>query len=239
MKIECLGSGSSGNCYILTLENGDIFILEAGVPYKEIKKALGYRLINVKKVLITHEHGDHSKAVYDMIEDGLHIYASKGTLEALKIKGKRRVHEFKDIHTKDYIIKGYEAKHNAVEPLMFTIADKRTRESLVFITDSAYTDFIFNGFTYYLVESNYIEEYLYENQEKGMFTKPYGHMHLENVKEMFKRTDLSKCMQIILLHVSETNGDPLRMIEEVKEVTGCNVDYADKGKVWELSPNPF
>lgn len=239
MKIECLGSGSKGNCYIVTLESGDIIILEAGVPYKEIKKVLGYRLLDVKMVLITHEHGDHSKAVYDMIEDGLNIYASKGTLEALNILNLRRVHVFKDMNTSKYIIKGFKAQHNALEPLTFTIADKTTRESLVFITDSAYTDFIFNGFTYYLTESNYIAEYVEETREKGIYTNPVGHMSLENNIEMYKRTDLSNCQQIILVHISDTNGNPDRMVRELKEVTNCNVDYAKKGKVWDLKPTPF
>lgn len=239
MKIECLGSGSKGNCYIVTMENGDIILLEAGVPYKEIKKALGFRLLDVKMVLLTHEHGDHTIAVHDMIEDGLHIYASKGTLEELGILGIRRVHEFKNINNNKYIIKGFKAQHNAQEPLMFTIADKQTRESLVFITDSAYTNFVFNGFTYYLVECNYIQEYVDETLEKGIYTNPVGHMSLENNIEMFKRTDLSKCQQIILVHISDTNGDPIHMVKEVREATGCNVDYADKGKVWDLKPTPF
>ena len=239
MKIECLGSGSSGNCYILTFSNGDIIILEAGVPYKEIKKALGYRLMNVKFVLITHEHGDHSKAVKDMIKDGLTIYASLGTLEALGINDLRRVYEFEGINRWNYTIKSYKAQHNAAEPLMFTIVDKSTKESLLFITDSAYTDFIFNNFTYYMVECNYIKEYVEHTKEQGVYTNPVGHMHLDNLKHMFARTDLSNCQQIILLHISNTNGDPLRMVKELEEQTKCNVDYADKGKVWELSPDPF
>ena len=173
------------------------------------------------------------------IEDGLHIYASKGTLEALGIINLRRVHVFEDMNTSKYIIKGFKAQHNALEPLMFTIADKTTRESLVFITDSAYTDFIFNGFTYYLTESNYIAEYVEETREEGIYTNPVGHMSLENNIEMYKRTDLSNCQQIILVHISDTNGNPDRMVRELKEVTNCNVDYAKKGKVWDLKPTPF
>ena len=37
MKLRVLGSGSSGNCYILENE-AEALIIEAGVPFMEVKK---------------------------------------------------------------------------------------------------------------------------------------------------------------------------------------------------------
>ena len=34
MILRCIGSGSSGNCYIITCDN-EILILDAGLPRKE------------------------------------------------------------------------------------------------------------------------------------------------------------------------------------------------------------
>lgn len=39
MRLKVLGSGSSGNCYILENEN-EALIIEAGLPFMEVKKAV-------------------------------------------------------------------------------------------------------------------------------------------------------------------------------------------------------
>ena len=55
MTLKCIGSGSSGNCYILTCCNEKL-ILDAGLPIKAIKQGLGFDLGGIKGVLITHAH---------------------------------------------------------------------------------------------------------------------------------------------------------------------------------------
>ena len=42
MVLKCLGSGSSGNCYLLEAYDG-VLIIEAGIPAIEIKKALRFQ----------------------------------------------------------------------------------------------------------------------------------------------------------------------------------------------------
>jgi phosphoribosyl 1,2-cyclic phosphodiesterase len=51
MKLNILGSGSKGNCYLF---NDDLMI-DMGLNYKEIKPHMS----NVKYLLLTHEHNDH------------------------------------------------------------------------------------------------------------------------------------------------------------------------------------
>ena len=55
MTLKCIGSGSSGNCYILTCCNEKL-ILDCGLPIKAIKQGLGFDLGGIKGVLITHAH---------------------------------------------------------------------------------------------------------------------------------------------------------------------------------------
>lgn len=55
MKLKVLGSGSSGNCYLLSTEN-ETLILDCGLPIKEIKKGLDFDLGGIKGVLVTHAH---------------------------------------------------------------------------------------------------------------------------------------------------------------------------------------
>ena len=46
MKLKVLGSGSSGNCYLLESDT-ECLILEAGLPFMEVKKALNLSLIHI------------------------------------------------------------------------------------------------------------------------------------------------------------------------------------------------
>lgn len=56
MKIKCLGSGSSGNCYLLTASNGETLILDCGIGIKDIKRGLNYDLRRISGIVATHSH---------------------------------------------------------------------------------------------------------------------------------------------------------------------------------------
>lgn len=56
MKLKCISTGSSGNCYTLTSNSGEILILDCGIPIKEIKKGLNWNIRGIKGMTITHAH---------------------------------------------------------------------------------------------------------------------------------------------------------------------------------------
>lgn len=56
MLLKCVNTGSqNGNCYILESET-EALILDAGVRYKDVLKALGYNISKVAGILLSHEH---------------------------------------------------------------------------------------------------------------------------------------------------------------------------------------
>lgn len=56
MEIEVLGTGSSGNCYLVKIGNATL-MLECGLSFKTIQKKLNYKLTReVDACFITHEH---------------------------------------------------------------------------------------------------------------------------------------------------------------------------------------
>ena len=63
MKLKCIATGSTGNCYLLTSDSGETLIIDCGIPINEIKKGLDWNIRNVVGVLCTHRHQDHSKSV--------------------------------------------------------------------------------------------------------------------------------------------------------------------------------
>lgn len=60
IRLKVLGSSSSGNCYLIETEKSKL-ILDAGVNFKNVQKALKFDFKNIEGVLITHEHMDHLK----------------------------------------------------------------------------------------------------------------------------------------------------------------------------------
>jgi len=85
MRIEVIGTGSSGNCYLLTVENKTL-VIEAGVNFTKFKKAVNFDLSNIVGVLVSHEHGDHAEFIKDFQKFGKNIYCTSGTAEACKLK---------------------------------------------------------------------------------------------------------------------------------------------------------
>jgi phosphoribosyl 1,2-cyclic phosphodiesterase len=55
-KLITLGSGSSGNAYILECKN-ETLLLECGISWDKILKGLSYKLSNVVGVCVSHAHG--------------------------------------------------------------------------------------------------------------------------------------------------------------------------------------
>ena len=53
--LHCISTGSVGNSYILDV-NGEKLILELGVRWKDILKALNYNLESVRACLVSHAH---------------------------------------------------------------------------------------------------------------------------------------------------------------------------------------
>ena len=56
MKLKCIATGSSGNCYTLTANNGETLIIDCGIPIKEIKKGLNWNIRGIKGMIISHAH---------------------------------------------------------------------------------------------------------------------------------------------------------------------------------------
>ena len=58
MELKILGSSSKGNCYLL--DNGnDCLMIECGIPFKDVQKAVNFGISRIAGVIISHEHGDH------------------------------------------------------------------------------------------------------------------------------------------------------------------------------------
>ena len=234
IDIQCLGSSSAGNAYRIS-DGHTHLLLEAGFPYKSLQRSLEFRMSEISGCLISHEHGDHSKAAKDVMKAGINIYTSQGTADALKLSGHRlkpiKSHEQFVVGT--WTIKAFEIEHDAEEPLGFVLANT-AGDKLVFLTDTYYCRYRFAGLTHIMVECNYSLDIvnqrvaagdLHPAQKKRLLRSHFG---LEHVKGFLKANDIRKVEEIWLLHLSDGNSDAARFKSEIQETTGKLVYVADR-----------
>ena len=246
MKLKIIGTGSRGNAYILS--NGDeALLIEAGVNIKEIKKALDFDYSKVVGCLVTHEHMDHSKSIWDVMKLGIDVYASKGTLEkrfVFSLPRSTMVKSKKSFSIGNFKIMPFDVMHDAKEPLGFLIEHPDCGKVL-FLTDTYYCKYTFPGLNNIIIEANYskaiIDERFGPDSNKEFLRNRIlkSHFSLENCKDMLSANDLSQVNNIVLIHLSDSNSDEKRFHNEVSELTGKNVSVASNGMVIPFFKTPF
>lgn len=206
-------SGSKGNFYQVVAENGKRLLIDPGVPWKKILQALAFDLTDIAGCLVTHEHKDHCKAVKQVMEAGIDIYASEYTLAAMDIGGKRRAkilpHTYKKIG--DFEVLRFSLYHDAEEPIGFII--RNDNEYMLFVTDTSHIKYTFKCiFNIVAIECSYNADILQEKVDAGEINESLAkrllesHMSSDECKRYLKEfCDLSRCTEIHLLHLSGNN----------------------------------
>ena len=214
MTFDSYYSSSMGNLYTVTAANGKRLLIECGVPWAKLEKALGFNLRGIEACLLTHEHNDHSKAFKNVMQAGINIFASAGTWEALS-NGLQRVWRRARIvanesivHTESFDILAFKVVHDAAEPLGYVVREKATEELLLFVTDTALLDD--NDILAERVERNEINETL---AKRLLTSHPEKSWVIRYLKDY---CDLSKCREIILLHCSGENLDRQAACKEIE-----------------------
>lgn len=245
MNLKILGSSSKGNCYLLT--NGDeILILEAGIDLKEIKKHIDFQINKVVGCLVTHEHMDHAMYIEKFVENGIDVYASKGTLKARNIGHRRTniIERRKMFNVGGFDIIPFRTKHDCEEPLGFLIRHDDLG-TLLFATDTAYLPNKFPGVNNMMIECNYSKKLLYQNVEKEKLYLGQAqriiktHFGFENVKKFLEANDLSQTHNIVLLHLSDRNSNAKVFSNEIFDLTHKDTYVASENMIIEMNKDPF
>ena len=219
MQLSVLGSGSSGNCYVLQ-NNNEALVLEAGVSFSEVKKAVDFNTSKIVAVLITHDHGDHSKFMKEYKRYGIPIWkpeASENTV--LQFGG--------------FSITARPVYHD-VPNVCFYISHKDLG-NLVYITDTNEINYRFAGMNHILIETNYCQDIINEKIISGNLFAGLGsrikdsHMSIETAKNWLVANDLSGVSNIVLCHLSNGNSNAVGFKTRIERATGKPVCVAVKG----------
>ena len=241
MQLKVLGSGSSGNCYLLEIEN-EILIIECGVTIADIKIGLEFSFAKVVGCIMTHEHMDHAKSAKDIMRNGVKLFTSRGTIRELGLDIRHhRLHTIKAgevFNVGGFKILPFKVQHDVSEPLGFIINHIETG-NILFITDSYYVEDTFKNIHNIIIEANFSQEIIDKKVEDGAspdFLRNRifkSHMSLETCKATLKANDLSKVHNIVLIHLSDSNSNATKFRKEIEALTGKKVHVADAGIVIE------
>lgn len=245
MRLNVLGSDSNGNCYVLQNDK-EALIIEAGVRFSEVKKALKWQLSKVVGAVITHEHNDHAKYVRDFVSNGITVLALPSVFKAKGIDSLSFRKEIEPMH--GYIVGGFKVFAMPVchdVPCVGFIIEHDDMGRMLFVTDTMMLEYRVPGLNHILLEANYAEDILDTKIEAGsvpLSMKPrliHSHMEIETTKGILRANDLSGVNEIVLIHLSNGNSDERRFVREVQETSGKPVYAAVAGLELNLSINPY
>lgn len=236
IDVKTIGSGSSGNCYLVDINDTKI-LLECGLTFKKIQKALNYRVSAIDFCLVTHEHMDHAKAVKDLMKAGVDCYMTKGTAEALEVSGHRlkifknwAETKYKTTYVSNILIQPLRAIHDVREPVMYYIEDIKTKESLLFATDTAFMAYkIPEDINVLMIECNYVKRLIDERVDENGINVSLrnrivkNHMSLETVLEALDDVKMTRLKKVYILHLSDGNSDEKLIRDSIEKKLGIPV----------------
>ena len=234
MKLKCIATGSTGNCYTLTSDSGETLILDCGIPIKEIKKGLDWNVKDVVGVLCTHKHLDHSKSVEDFEAMEIQILAPYLGDSCKPINmGEFTVKPF-DLTTIDGNRTHTDANGEPCPIYGFLITHKEMGKML-YITDCEVVKWKFKGINHILLGVNYDKD-LIDRDNTGKANHVFrGHLSIDTACDFVKANYSDSLQNVIMCHLSSENADRDSFIEKMKKVAyGANVDVAERNKEWVL-----
>lgn len=237
MKLKCIATGSKGNCYTLTSNNGETLILDCGIPIKEIKKGLNWDIRNVVGCIVSHTHSDHSKSVKDFENMGIPILAPYlgNSCKSMNM-GEFTVKSF-DLTTIDGNWTHTNANGEPCPIFGFLIAHKEMGRML-YITDCELVKWKFKGINHILLGVNYDKDLVDKDNDSKTRHVFRGHLSIDTACDFVKSNYSDSLQNVIMCHLSSENADSDSFIEKMKKVAkNSNVDVAATGKSWDLK-NP-
>ena len=257
MKAYCLASSSEGNAFVLDFNiegRSHKILVECGLPLSVIYKKLNelqIKFSDIEACLITHHHSDHSKSVKDLIRLNVPIFASKGTLDTLKVKGNVIYPKQKFRVLNGLFALGFNVEHDAIDSMGFVI--KTENECVIFINDNKRWTCNLTHIKpdYVFIECNYDHKFVYpqiselekrkeeigfEDEEmkeintklKQLNRNVNSHCSLRGCIKGLHKLNLSLCKAIFLIHLSDRYANEYKFKNEIQQEFGIRTYVCKK-----------
>jgi len=235
-NLKTFGSTSKGVCHIVEICDKKI-MLDCGVNPKKFLDELK----NIDFGVLVCEHSDHAKYLKEFLKYRIRFYMSQGTKKALNIEDIYAYHlsvpRTKIIMPSDLLppllLTIIPVKHDAKEPTAFIIDYKDV--IIAYLVDlklgNEYLELEKFDPTHIIIECNYIDSIIEENVNKGKINLSLYkritkyHSSLEDTKKFLQELQKHSpnLEQVYLTHISEVNGDPDIIKEEIQKILGVEV----------------
>lgn len=230
-----IGSGSSGNLYLVADENCRLAI-ECGLSFREMQRRLRFGVTSLDGVLVSHIHGDHAKSVREVLGAGVPVAASRETLEGLGVEGHHNARVVSTGFARDigpWRVMPFDLIHDAPGTYGFVVRGP-SGERLLYVTDTAFIPYRFEALNIVAIEANYSEAILRESGEvaKRKLRALRYHMSLERTLGFLESNDLDSVREIWLLHLSDAHSDEGQFREAVRAATGKPVFVAPAARAF-------
>lgn len=241
MKLHVLGSSSLGNCYLLQ-SSDKILIIEAGIRFREIERAIDWQVNRIAGCLVSHEHGDHAKYVHNFSQRGIRVLSTKAVINKA-LNNKDRLYHFQTYKLQGFTIIPFLLSHD-VECFGFYIHHPEMG-FLLFVTDTGKLSYKFAEIDHLLIEANYSDEILQQNVIKHDISNSQvtrlanTHLSIDKAVKWIKQANPKPLQTIVLLHLSNGNSNAEQFRQIMYEQTGLSAYVAEKGFSIEINKYPF
>ena len=242
MKTHIFYSGSKGNSTFVS-DGETSFLIDAGGTLKSIRENLarvGSSLEDLSAIFITHEHTDHTKALFTIMKKyDIRVFTSLGTARAIctpnrpeEMESAMRIAKNimtvkgeKSYEIGSFVFRTVTASHDSAEPLGFVFHSTKDEKALGYVTDTGIVTSemreALSGVKNIIIESNHDTEMLrtgpYPEYLKVRIASDKGHLSNADSSAFIRDLAESGARSFVLAHLSEENNTPTRAFESAKE----------------------
>ena len=226
MEIVVLGSSSKGNCYLLRNDK-ETLVIECGLPFTEVQKALNYDIKSVVGALVSHRHNDHAGFINQFARRGVKVYMNSDTFslqDSITQCFCKPIREKCLYGVGSFRVMPLSVTHDV--PCFAFLIHHADIGNLLFVTDTCGFRYKLADLNHIMIEANYADDILAENIKEGIVIPSQRtrllktHMELETTKRILSRLQGEKLQDVMIIHLSSGNSDSERFMSEIQQVTG-------------------
>lgn len=232
LRFSVLGSGSGGNCVVVTCGDTTI-LLDAGLSARatqERMRALGLAP-RAEAVFITHEHADHVQHAARVADScAAKVWANAGTVRAAtRALGNLRIQDLgtDSVSIGSLTIEPVAKPHDAAQPVSFLVHG--AGETLGFFTDLGHVDAVvaraIHRCSALIMEANHDAATLaagaYPPWLRARVGGLLGHMNNADAAAAIARHAGPQLRELVLAHLSKENNSPALVRESMLAALGA------------------
>jgi phosphoribosyl 1,2-cyclic phosphodiesterase len=227
VNVTILGSGSAGNC-ALVASDSTCLLIDAGLSGRQIRErlaALGRSVEQLHAIVLTHEHGDHTRGLPVLCKERpIPVYANRLTAEAVTqdLDRNRTVaiawRVFATGHSfpiGDLTVESFSVPHDAQDPVNFVI--RQNSHAIGVLTDLGHVTKLVvdrvRAMDVLIVEANHDVKMLQDDTARPWATKQrilsrHGHLSNEAAAALAGEAVSDRLRQVFLAHLSRDCNHP-------------------------------